>query len=73
MKNKSLLNSYGGIMAASSSSSFSRSKTGMGNEVANGGGGSCLTNPSMMLINEDQLDVNLVAKGNMSKVATAVP
>ena len=45
----------------------------MGNEVANGGGGSCLTNPSMMLINEDQLDVNLVAKGNMSKVATAVP
>ena len=57
-------------MAASSTSSFSRSKTGFGSEVASVGpqgagylGG--ITNPSLM-------DVNL-ASGNFSKNATAIP
>ena len=75
---KSLLNSYGGILAASSSTSFSRSKTGFGSEVASvshgagGFGGASMTNPSSMMINADQLDVKLV-KGNISKNATAIP
>ena len=76
---KSLLNSYGGIMAASSSTSFSRSKTGFGSEMASVGhgvggfnGAASMTNSSLMMINEDQLDVNLGA-GNLSKNATAIP
>ena len=39
---------------------------------AGGFGGASMTNPSSMMINSDQLDVNLV-KGNISKNATAIP
>ena len=75
---KSLLNSYGGILAASSSTSFSRSKTGFGSEMASVGhgggfnGAASMTKSSLMMINEDQLDVNL-GTGNISKNATAIP